>query len=74
MNVLITGSTGMVGKSVLYECINDYRIKKIYLINRSSINMVNKKVEEFIEVDFLKIKQFKNKRKPSYMKNIEFNF
>ena len=61
MNVLITGSTGMVGKSVLYECINDYRIKKIYLINRSSINMVNKKVEEFIEVDFLKIKQFKNR-------------
>ena len=29
MDVLITGSTGMVGKSVLNECINDDRIKMV---------------------------------------------
>ena len=61
MNVLITGSTGMVGKSVLYECIKDDRIKKIYLINRSPINIINNKVEEFIEIDFIKISDLKNK-------------
>ena len=59
MNVLITGSTGMVGKSVLNECIKDDRIKKIYLINRSSINIINNKVEEFIEIDFTKINKLK---------------
>ena len=61
MNVLITGSTGMVGKSVLYECIKDDRINKIYLINRSSINIINNKVEEFIEIDFTKINKLKNR-------------
>ena len=61
MNVLITGSTGMVGKSVLYECIKDDRINKIYLINRSSINIINNKVEEFIEIDFTKINSLKNR-------------
>ena len=39
MDVLITGSTGMVGKSVLNECINDDRIGKIYLINRVPVNL-----------------------------------
>ena len=47
MDVLITGSTGMVGKSVLNECINDDRIGKIYLINRGPVNL---KVLEFMNL------------------------
>ena len=39
MDVLITGSTGMVGKSVLNECIKDDRIGKIYLVNRVPVNL-----------------------------------
>ena len=61
MDVLITGSTGMVGKSVLYECINDDRIGKIYLINRVPVNLKSSKVSEFILDDFLKIGELKNK-------------
>ena len=61
MDVLITGSTGMVGKSVLNECINDDRIGKIYLINRVSVNLKSSRVYEFILDDFLKMGELKNK-------------
>ena len=61
MDVLITGSTGMVGKSVLNECINDDRIEKIYLVNRVPVNLKSSKVYEFILDDFLKMGELKNK-------------
>ena len=61
MDVLITGSTGMVGKSVLNECINDDRIGKIYLVNRVSVNLKSSKIYEFILDDFLKMGELKNK-------------
>ena len=60
MDVLITGSTGMVGKSVLKECINDNRIGKIYLINRAPVNLKSSKISEIILDDFLKIRELKN--------------
>ena len=63
MNVLITGSTGMVGKSVLQECIKDKRVKKIYLINRIPVNLKSPKISEFIISDFLKVGEVKKKIK-----------
>ena len=63
MDVLITGSTGMVGKSVLYECIKDDRIRKIYLVNRVPVNLESSKISEFILDDFLKMGELKNKIK-----------
>ena len=59
MDVLITGSTGMVGKSVLLECIKDKRVKTIYLINRTPLKIKNPKVSELIISDFLKVKELK---------------
>jgi len=43
MRVIITGSTGMVGKGVLFQCMEDDRIKEILLINRTSLNMIIQK-------------------------------
>ena len=63
MDVLITGSTGMVGKSVLQECIKDKRVKNIYLINRIPVNLKSPKISEFILTDFLKVGEVKNKIK-----------
>ena len=63
MDVLITGSTGMVGKSVLQECVNDKRVKKIYLINRLPVNLKSPKISEFIISDFLKVGEVKKKIK-----------
>ena len=59
MDVLITGSTGMVGKSVLQECVNDKRVKNIYLINRLPVNLKSPKISEFILTDFLKVHEIK---------------
>ena len=63
MDVLITGSTGMVGKSVLHECVSDKRVKNIYLINRLSVNLKSPKISEFIISDFLKVGELKKKIK-----------
>ncbi len=60
MYVLITGSTGMVGKSVLYECVNDDRIKKIFLINRVPVDLKSSKISEFVINDFLNLGKLKN--------------
>ena len=63
MDVLITGSSGMVGKSVLYECIKDDRINKIYLINRSYSEITNSKISELVIKDFSLVKNLKSKIK-----------
>lgn len=47
-NIIITGGTGMVGKSVLLECIDDPRIDTILLISRKSNNIPHDKVQELI--------------------------
>ena len=60
MDVLITGSTGMVGKSVLQECIKDKRVENIYLINRIPVNLKSPKISEFLITDFLKVGEVKN--------------
>ena len=63
MDVVITGSTGMVGKSILDECIKDDRVNKIFLISRSSLGLKNSKIFEFIIEDFLKVHELKTKIK-----------
>ncbi len=52
MKVIITGSTGMVGKGVLLECLNSKHVDKVLVINRSSINIKHPKLREIIHTDF----------------------
>ncbi|NMM47776.1 NAD-dependent epimerase/dehydratase family protein [Marinigracilibium pacificum] len=52
MKVIITGASGMVGKGVLLECIEDEDIDKILLIGRSVIEINHPKVEYLIHKDF----------------------
>ncbi|MFD0837073.1 NAD-dependent epimerase/dehydratase family protein [Mariniflexile aquimaris] len=52
MKVIITGSTGMVGKGVLLECIDDASVENILLINRSPIDISHSKIKEIIHKDF----------------------
>lgn len=63
VDVLITGATGMVGKSVLLECIRDNRVKNIYLVNRVPVNIKSPKIIEFKVDDFLKVGDLKKKIK-----------
>ncbi|HEY0245732.1 MAG TPA: epimerase, partial [Mucilaginibacter sp.] len=48
VNILITGTTGMVGGGVLHECLNDPKIASITLLNRRSAGVVHPKVKEVL--------------------------
>ncbi|MEZ4895033.1 MAG: NAD-dependent epimerase/dehydratase family protein [Saprospiraceae bacterium] len=58
--VIITGSTGMVGKGVLLECLESPVIEKVLLINRRSLNMSHPKIEEVLLQDFTKVAEKKD--------------
>ena len=58
-NVLITGSTGMVGKAVLLECLDSEKIRKVTIINRSSVGIKHPKIQELLLSDFSKIDQMR---------------
>src|SRR5690606_27007313 len=49
---IITGSTGMVGKGVLMECIDSADVESVLLINREPVGIKHKKVKEIIHGDF----------------------
>tara|TARA_B100000809_G_scaffold94798_1_gene93452 strand:+ start:4514 stop:5179 length:666 start_codon:yes stop_codon:yes gene_type:complete len=52
INVIITGTTGMVGKAVLLECLDDPAVNSILVINRKSIGIKHSKLKEIIHTDF----------------------
>ena len=52
MQVLITGATGMVGRSVLFECLEDKSVEKVYLLSRKSIDVNHPKMSEILISDF----------------------
>jgi len=51
-HVIITGSTGMVGKGVLLECLDHPAISRVILINRKPVGIQHSKIEEIILRDF----------------------
>ncbi|MCF2873719.1 MULTISPECIES: NAD-dependent epimerase/dehydratase family protein [unclassified Tenacibaculum] len=59
--VIITGSTGMVGKGVLLECLDNVNIEKVLVINRSTLNIQHSKLEEVLLKDFSQLTSIKDK-------------
>ncbi|MCV9385672.1 epimerase [Reichenbachiella ulvae] len=52
MNVIITGASGMVGKGVLLECLDDDQVERVLTIGRSEIDIEHPKLEKIIHDDF----------------------
>lgn len=52
MKVIITGSTGMVGKGVLLECLDHPAIEVVLVVNRRTVGMTHPKLREIIHSDF----------------------
>jgi len=52
LKVLITGTTGMVGKGVLLECLENPAVSAIIIINRHSAAISHPKLKEIIHNDF----------------------
>lgn len=52
MNILLTGSTGMVGESVLLECLDSPAVGRILIINRKPLGRQHAKLSEVLHEDF----------------------
>lgn len=52
MKVIITGATGMVGKGVLLECLENNEVTKVLVIGRQSVNITHPKLNELLISDF----------------------
>ena len=48
----MTGATGMVGKGVLLECLEDDRISEVVSISRRALGMDHPKLKELLHADF----------------------
>jgi nucleoside-diphosphate-sugar epimerase len=52
MKVLVTGSTGMVGRLALEAALRDNRIREVVVINRSSLDRTHPKLRQLLCTDF----------------------
>ncbi|WP_431121096.1 epimerase [Flagellimonas flava] len=58
--VIITGATGMVGKGVLLECLEDERISEVLVINRNPLGLSHTKLKEILLKDFVELESVKD--------------
>lgn len=63
-NVLITGSTGMVGKGILLACLDSPAIASVTLVNRSPVGMAHPKIKEILLADFTALDSIKDQLGP----------
>jgi uncharacterized protein YbjT (DUF2867 family) len=52
IRAIITGSTGMVGEGVLFECLNSAHVEQVLVINRKPCGYTHAKLKEIIHADF----------------------
>ncbi|WP_245950763.1 Rossmann-fold NAD(P)-binding domain-containing protein [Chitinophaga dinghuensis] len=55
LNVIITGTTGMVGEGVLHECLQHPDIASVLVINRKTCGILHPKLTEIIHHNFFDI-------------------
>lgn len=53
INAIITGSTGMVGKGILLECLENNLVESVLVINRRPLGIKHPKMKEIIHSDFM---------------------
>ena len=51
MKVILFGATGMVGKGVLLECLDDARVEQVLAVGRSGSGVQHVKLKEFVHAD-----------------------
>ena len=63
MKVIITGSTGMVGKGVLLECLDSDKIDRVMVVNRSPLDMSHPKLQEIMLADLSDVESIREQLK-----------
>jgi hypothetical protein len=61
IKAIITGSTGMVGRGVLLECLESPEVESVLLVNRSPVGISHEKLTEIIHPDFYNLKPIADK-------------
>jgi len=60
MKVIVTGATGMVGKGVLLECLEDSTITEVVSISRRTLGLEHAKLKEILHSDFSNFEAIKD--------------
>jgi hypothetical protein len=60
MKVIVTGATGMVGKGILLECLDDSIITEVVSISRRTIGIEHDKLKEILHSDFSEFNTIKD--------------
>jgi hypothetical protein len=55
LNIIITGTTGMVGEGVLLECLSNPQVSKILSISRKPTGISHEKLKEHLVPDFFSL-------------------
>lgn len=63
INAIITGTTGMVGKGVLIECLESQDVDSILVLNRKPLGMTHPKLKEVLLTDFTQFDSIKSELK-----------
>ncbi len=63
IKAIITGTTGMVGKAALLECLDHPEVESILIINRRSIDIKYPKLKEVIHKDFFNLEAIESELK-----------
>ncbi len=63
MKVIITGTTGMVGEGVLFECLGSPELTEVLSVSRKPSGAEHPKLKEYIVPDFLSLKENDEKLK-----------
>lgn len=61
LNVLITGSTGMVGEGVLLTCLSNSSVEKITVINRRPLGFTHPKLTEILHGNFFDLSSIESR-------------
>jgi len=63
INAIITGTTGMVGKAVLLECLEHPQVESVLIINRVTIRLTHPKLTELLHTNFFDLTAIKEQLK-----------
>lgn len=63
IKIIITGSTGMVGKGAVLECLESSEVEEVLIINRRSIGVNHPKLKELLITDFFDLSEIEDQLK-----------
>ncbi|WP_088066885.1 Rossmann-fold NAD(P)-binding domain-containing protein [Gottfriedia luciferensis] len=61
MKILLFGATGMVGQSVLFECLKDPSVQSVYSVGRSVTGIKDEKLHEIKHTNLFNLTEIENK-------------